>query len=294
MPVTRSQSKNLTNQSSSPAQGTTEDSEISTKSVEQEQAARGAFIEWHDLDYAAESILKQTDWKSILKDVHQIDGCRQITFAHPVENPQRLWIIIHWRSRALRDEFHQSDAMTQTMKEVIFLPDSDTPSNDRRSHNNKALLIYQVDNTVGTFIIDCFSDSSLSSMVYEIWMVYFPIEVVVAMSDSKPLYDYPKLVNIFLQPDEEPSPMAAILNQTVAWVSGEVVYKGRRCKRMAWFRTWKSREAEYIYKTTVSWGRKDNGEWKLASNSFVEELNGLGMVGYEAWHAKFEEIQTWM
>ena len=183
--------------------------------------------------------------------------------------------------------------MTEPMKKVIFSPDSDGPCHEG-SYNNEALSIYQVENTVGTFIIDCFSVSSLPSMVYEIWTVYFPIEDVVAISDSRPLYDYPKLVNIFLQPYEEPHPMAAILNQTVAWVSGEVVYKGRRCKRIAWFRTWKSREAEDIYKSTVSRGRKDNGEWKLASNSFVEELNGLGMVGYKAWHAKFKEIQTWM
>ncbi|CAP80881.1 hypothetical protein EN45_095990 [Penicillium chrysogenum] len=290
MPVTRSQSQNLTNQRSISAQGNTE---VSSRSVEQEQAARGAFIEWLILDYSSNSILKQTNWKSILEDIHRIDGCRQVAFACPVENPQRLWIIIHWRSRTLRNEFRQSDMMTEPMKKVIFSPDSDGPCHEG-SYNNEALSIYQVENTVGTFIIDCFSDSSLPSMVYEIWTVYFPIEDVVAISDSRPLYDYPKLVNIFLQPYEEPHPMAAILNQTVAWVSGEVVYKGRRCKRIAWFRTWKSREAEDIYKSTVSWGRKDNGEWKLASNSFVEELNGLGMVGYKAWHAKFKEIQTWM
>ncbi|KAJ5256070.1 hypothetical protein N7497_006479 [Penicillium chrysogenum] len=290
MPVTRSQSQNLTNQRSISAQGNTE---VSSRSVEQEQAARGAFIEWLILDYSSNSILKQTNWKSILKDIHRIDGCRQVAFACPVENPQRLWIIIHWRSRTPRNEFRQSDMMTEPMKKVIFSPDSDGPCHEG-SYNNEALSIYQVENTVGTFIIDCFSVSSLPSMVYEIWTVYFPIEDVVAISDSRPLYDYPKLVNIFLQPYEEPHPMAAILNQTVAWVSGEVVYKGRRCKRIAWFRTWKSREAEDIYKSTVSWGRKDNGEWKLASNSFVEELNGLGMVGYKAWHAKFKEIQTWM
>ncbi|KAJ5392688.1 hypothetical protein N7465_011662 [Penicillium sp. CMV-2018d] len=260
MPVPRSQSKSRAYQSLYSAQGETEDSEISTKSAEQEQAARGSFIERLDLDYSTNSILKQMNWKSILQDVCKIDGCRQITFACPVENPQRLWIIIHWHSRTIRNEFHQSDAMTQTMKEVIF-SDSDIPHNGRRSNNKDALLIYQVDNTVGIFIIDCLSKSSLSSMVYEIWMVYFPIEDVLAMSDSKPLYDYPKLVNIFLQPDEELNPMSGILNQTISWISGEVVYKGRRCKRMAWFRTWKSRKAEDIYKTTVSRSRKDNGEW---------------------------------
>lgn len=43
--------------------------------------------------------------------------------------------------------------MTRDMKEVIF-SDPDTPRNDRRSNKKEALLIYQVNNTVGTFIID--------------------------------------------------------------------------------------------------------------------------------------------
>ncbi|CAG8053629.1 unnamed protein product [Penicillium nalgiovense] len=72
MPVTRCQSKNLANQSSSRAYGYTEDSEISTRRVEQEQAARGAFIEWLDLEFSANLILKQTNWKSILKDVQEL------------------------------------------------------------------------------------------------------------------------------------------------------------------------------------------------------------------------------
>ncbi|KAJ5201286.1 hypothetical protein N7449_006089 [Penicillium cf. viridicatum] len=297
MPVTRSQSKNSANQNSNLAQRNTEDSEILTKSVEQEQARRGACVEWLDFDYAINSTLTQIDWKSILRDVRRIAGCRQITFAYPIENSQRLWIIIHWRSRTHRDEFHQSDAMTQTMKEVIFSPDSNTTSNDRTSQNDKAFFIYQFDVNSTKFIVDCFSKSDLPSMVYEIWMVYLPIEEVVALLDSDPPYynlkDL-KLVNIFLQPKNESDPMAAIFEQHITWISGEVEYKGRRCKRMAWFGAWKSEEAEELYKTTVAWGSKDNGEKKLASDLFIERLNGLGMVGYETWHARFEEIKTWM
>lgn len=56
MPVTRSQSQNLTNQRSISAQGNTE---VSSRSVEQEQAARGAFIEWLILDYSSNSILNR-------------------------------------------------------------------------------------------------------------------------------------------------------------------------------------------------------------------------------------------
>ncbi|KAJ5972848.1 uncharacterized protein N7479_002766 [Penicillium vulpinum] len=87
IPVTRSQFKNLANQSSNSAQGNTEATNVSTTSVEQEQVDRGAFVEWLDLDYAPNSIPKQIDWKSILKDVRKIHGCRQITFTCPMENP---------------------------------------------------------------------------------------------------------------------------------------------------------------------------------------------------------------
>ncbi|OQE34787.1 hypothetical protein PENCOP_c015G03854 [Penicillium coprophilum] len=51
--------------------------------------------------------------------------------------------------------------MTPTMKEVIFSTDSNTPNCDkncdRKSHSNKAILIYQLDLTGGKFILDCFS-----------------------------------------------------------------------------------------------------------------------------------------
>ena len=90
MPVTRSQSKAQVSQDPSSEQ---EDSEIS-KSVEREQATKWPFIEWLDLDYSDNSILKQTDWKLILKEVRKVDGCRQITWTIPMEDDQRLWIII--------------------------------------------------------------------------------------------------------------------------------------------------------------------------------------------------------
>src|SRR3954471_12868381 len=86
MPVTRSQSKALVSQDPSSAQ---EDSKI-PKSVEREQATEWPFIEWLDLDYSDNSILKQTDWKLILKEVRKFDGCRQIKWTIPVEDDQRL------------------------------------------------------------------------------------------------------------------------------------------------------------------------------------------------------------
>ncbi|KAJ6092295.1 hypothetical protein N7467_004264 [Penicillium canescens] len=224
MPVTRSQSKALVSQNPSSAQ---EDSEIS-KSVEQEEATQRPFIEWLDLDYSDNSILKQTDWKLILKEVRKVDGCRQITWTIPMEDDQRLWIIIHWWRRARRDEFRQSDTMTQTMKEVIFLPDPGSPEIFRSSPNDKAIFIYRFMYTSQKFILDCFSKRRRPDMVYEVWTVYFPAEDIVAILDSDPHYRFPRMVNYRSLPYESEDPIGAVLTQIIAFVSGEVEYKGRR------------------------------------------------------------------
>jgi hypothetical protein len=56
----------------------------------------------------------------------------------------------------------------------------------------------------------------------------------------------------------------------------------------------KSKEAEELYKTTVRWVREDKGKSckpRLTLNMFIDDLKILGMVGYETWHAHFEDIR---
>ncbi|CAG8364901.1 unnamed protein product [Penicillium salamii] len=300
MPVTRSQSKILASQDPSPAQ----ENRIS-KCLEREQDMTRSFVEWLDLDYSHNSILKQndTDWKLILKKAREADGCRQITWTIPVENDQRLWIIIlysnamgqtleDWWRRAQRDEFRQSDAMTQTMKEVIFLPDPGSPDNFHSSLNDKAILIYQYMSTHWKFIMDCFSKPSRPDMIYEVWTVYFPVEDIVAILESNLHSRFPRMRNPGFLPDASEDPLGAILFQIIALVSGEVEYKGRSCKQIAWFMNWKSTGEEKIFKEIVRF-RKNKEERPAVMDVFIKELQGLGMLGYESCHAKFEEIKKY-
>jgi hypothetical protein len=182
--------------------------------------------------------------------------------------------------------------MTQTMKEVIFLPDPGSPDNFRSSHNDKAILIYRFMYTSQKFILGCFSKPSRPDMVYEVWTVYFPAKDIVAILDSDPHYRFPRMVNYRSLPFASEDPIGAVLTQVTALVSGEVEYKGRRCKRIAWFMNWKSTGEEEIYKETVC-SRKKNEEGPTVMDIFIKELQGLGMVGYESCHAKFEEIKTY-
>ena len=182
--------------------------------------------------------------------------------------------------------------MTQTMKAVIFSPDPGSPNNFRSRPNDKAIFIYRFMYTSQNFILDCFSKPRRPDMVYEVWTVYFPAEDIVAILDSNPHYRFPRVKNPGFLPHETEDPTGAVLTQVTALVSGEVEYKGRRCKRIAWFMNWKSTGEEKIYKETVC-SRKKNGEGPTVMDIFMKELQGLGMVGYESCHAKFEEIKKW-
>jgi hypothetical protein len=57
---------------------------------------------------------------------------------------------------------------------------------------------------------------------------------------------------------------------------------------------WKSKEAEELYKTTVRWVAGHGGKSskvQLTLKIFIDDLKGLEMVGYETWHAQFEDIR---
>jgi hypothetical protein len=127
-------------------------------------------------------------------------------------------------------------------------------------------------------------------MIYEVWTVYFPAEDIVALLDSDPYYRFPRMINPGFLPHETEDPTGAVLTQVTALVSGEVEVKGRRCKRIAWFMNWKSTGEEEIYKKTVC-SRKKNTEGPTVMDILIKELQGLGMLGYESCHAKFEEIK---
>ncbi|KAJ5457753.1 hypothetical protein N7475_009141 [Penicillium sp. IBT 31633x] len=54
------------------------------------QPQHSDFVECLELDYSDIPILKQTDWKLILKEVLKVDGCSQITWSIPMEDNQTV------------------------------------------------------------------------------------------------------------------------------------------------------------------------------------------------------------
>lgn len=81
---------------------------------------------------------------------------------------------------------------------------------------------------------------------------------------------------------EEPSAMAGFISQQFGWMEGGIEYHGRAARRLVYFFKFKDEEAERRYKETMMSGK--------VMEQFFENLQKLGMLGYESQHARFLEV----
>ncbi|KAJ5124944.1 uncharacterized protein N7515_008769 [Penicillium bovifimosum] len=243
------------------------------------QGVPGRIIEWLDLDFSETSPVKQMNWRDSLNEIQGVEGCRHITFACPFELPHRLWIIIQWLSETHRNDFHRTGRIAGNAKTTLY------------QYSDNVYSIYRVDYCIGKMIHAGFPMYPDPRKIHEVWMVYFPVYTL--DSEKKRERQLPILLNFYERYDEPSNPMTGILSQSIAWLSGEIHYQGVQCQRLAWFMEWRSKEAEELYKTTVRWVRGEKGKHckpELTLNMFIDDLKSLGMVGYETWHAHFEDI----
>lgn len=186
---------------------------------------------------------------------------------------------IEWLSESQRNEFHRTDTIARNAKKSLY------------QYSDNIHCSYRLDYSIGKIISAGFPSEPDPRQIHEVWMVYFPVYTLDAVEEQE--LRLPLLTN-FYENDEESNPMAGIVSQDIAWLSGEINRQGVQCQRLVWFMKWKSKEAEELYKTTVRWvaGHEcKSGKPRLTLNIFIDELKSLGMVGYETWHAHFEDIR---
>ncbi|QMW36975.1 hypothetical protein G4B11_000211 [Aspergillus flavus] len=264
MPTTRSQTKR------------SDTGQIPDIDLSRSQGIPGPIIEWLDLDFSETSPVKQMNWRNSLNEILKLEGCHNITFTYPFELPHRLWIIIQTH----RKDFHRTGRIAGNAKTTLY------------QYSDNVYSIYRVDYCIGKMIHAGFPMYPDPKQIHEVWMVYFPISTLNAEKEQE--RQLPTLLNFYSRDEEPPNAMSGILSQNVAWLSGEIIYQGVQCQRLAWFMEWKSKEAEELYKTTVRWVRENEGKSMkphLTLDMFIDDLKSLGMVGHETWHAHFEDFR---
>lgn len=131
--------------------------------------------------------------------------------------------------------------------------------------------------------------------LYEILTVYLPADLddATVLSLEKcyglPYWDAEPDWN---SPEKPPDPMVGFLSQDRAWMDGKIEYRGQAARRLVYFFKFKDEEAEQHYKKNMRWGwRIRNGRkvWEIMDN-LLEDLEKLGMLGYESRHVRFLEV----
>jgi hypothetical protein len=106
------------------------------------------------------------------------------------------------------------------------------------------------------------------------------------------LPQWPEEVNWELEGYRAQHPMVGFLSQRRGWIEGKVEYCGQPARRLVYFFKFEDEDAEQYYKEEMRWGRRiRNGRevWEVMEH-FLEDLEKLGMIGFESRHVRFLEV----
>lgn len=132
--------------------------------------------------------------------------------------------------------------------------------------------------------------------LYEVLTVYLPVDLddatVSSLESLIGLPEWPEEVNWELTGYRSQHPMVGFLCQYHGWIEGKVEYRGQPARRLVYFFKFEDEEPEQYYKEELRWGRRiRNGRevWKVMEH-FLEDLEKLGMIGFESRHVRFLEV----
>lgn len=131
--------------------------------------------------------------------------------------------------------------------------------------------------------------------LYEILTVYFSAELDdttvsrLEKCHGMPLWD---VEPYWGSPEKPPEPMQGFLSQHHAWMDGKIGYHGQAARRLVYFFKFKDEEAEQHYKENMRWGWRIRDGLKIweVMDHLLEDLEKLGMLGYESLHVRFLEV----
>jgi hypothetical protein len=132
--------------------------------------------------------------------------------------------------------------------------------------------------------------------LYEVLTVYLPVDLddatIASLERLIGLPQWPEEVNWELKGYRSQHPMVGFLSQRRGWIEGKVEYCGQPAQRLVYFFKFEDEEAEQYFKEELRWGRrirKGREVWEVMEH-FLEDLEKLGMIGFESRHVRFLEV----
>lgn len=125
--------------------------------------------------------------------------------------------------------------------------------------------------------------------LYEVLTIYFPADLDQEAISS--IEAFRGLPYWHFEDDEGPAknPWAAFKSQLRAWIEGTCEYQGQTARRLAFFIAFTDEAGERLYKEKAINKVPGRPTGDVMVN-FFNELEDLGMIGYESLHVKFLEV----
>lgn len=125
--------------------------------------------------------------------------------------------------------------------------------------------------------------------LYEVLTVYFPADL--DQENISSIEAFRGLPYWYMEDEEGPAgnPWAAFKSQRRAWIEGSCEYQGKTARRLAVFIAFTDEAGERLYKEKAICKRAGRPTGDVIVN-FFEDLEDLGMFGYESLHVEFLEV----
>ncbi|UKZ71039.1 uncharacterized protein TrAtP1_012006 [Trichoderma atroviride] len=229
-------------------------------------------LEWISLKDPPSGVIPNGDELfAILQEICKLRACIVIARGRPRELSGIEWLIIEWRSSKHREEFLTSELFLKLNGALSHRSWSQEFAWSRSGTIIRANPIFP------------------PQRLYEVLTIYFPADLdQEAISSIEAFRGLPRW---HLEDDEVPAenPWAAFKSQLRAWMKGTCEYQGQTARRLAFFFSFTDEAGERFFKEKAinKVSGRPTGDVMV---NFFDDLEDLGMIGYESLHVEFLEV----
>ncbi|KAH8205568.1 hypothetical protein TruAng_000274 [Truncatella angustata] len=243
----------------------------------------GPVLEWYSVEGSefqdAAELLELID---ILRHVRRHPGCRVILRQESKETPTPEFFVIEWHNNNGRTKFLESEESKRFMQIV------------EENRVRRTLLMHlPYKGGFGVFYGTFFLPYNLR----EVLTVYFPASLSDAVTNSLNRVKWPETwggpMSGYTIEHPLRTPWEGLLRKEHGWADGIVEYRGQPARRMIYIFKWLDELAQQRYKQEARGADRRACDGRIISgymDAFLDELEELGMLGYESQNVDFFEI----
>ncbi|KAK6067273.1 hypothetical protein SCUP515_10245 [Seiridium cupressi] len=243
---------------------------------------RGPVIEWFSIDgLEFQDAAKLLELIDILREIRRQPGCRKVLRQDCGESSVPDFLVIEWRDARARTQFLESEG-SQRFAQAI------------EGNQLRRTLLIRLPQGGGVGVFHGFAD--LTHNLPEVLTAHFPTSLSDTATQALDRIGGPENFGGPMSGHEIAHPLSSpyegLLGKHHGWADGIVEYQGQPTRRMIYIFKWLDELAQQRYRQEAKIKKRTRDGRTLwdAMDVFLDDLEDLGMLGYETRNAKFLDV----